>query len=119
MPTGLLRVEIFEQFAITVRRALLKRSPTFRAGISVLAPNNPTLYIPLENQRTNIFSGRARAQDAVPSGPIRVPQTADHGLSIRSCQTPLRPCWLWSDLPATTSAIPLGATAPQSAAPYS
>ena len=29
MPTGLLRVEIFEQFAITVRRALLKRSPTF------------------------------------------------------------------------------------------
>ena len=82
-------------------------------GISFLAPNSHILYaagwIP-----AHYFSfGGSKNSTQRPLCANSSPETADCGLPIRYCQTPLRPWWLQIDFPAaTTLAIPTEATAP-------
>src|SRR6516225_8941855 len=58
------------------------------------------LYKPFRRfQRIIVFSARAQGAAQAPVCPNASPATVDHGLSIRSCQTPLVPFWFWIDFP--------------------
>ena len=50
-----------------------------------------TFYARFMLQRIIIFFGGAQGSEQGPVYPNPSPETADHGLPIRSCQTPLRP----------------------------
>src|ERR1019366_5333384 len=73
-----------------------------------------------EGVESTIFSlAGPRARHQGPVCPNASPQTADHGLPIRFCQTPLPSLLVWIDFPApTASAIPPEATAQRSAGAY-
>jgi hypothetical protein len=71
------------------------------AGISVLAPDSPTLYVRLGIQRTIFFLGLAWGLGTGSAWPNPSPASADRDLSIRFCQTPPSvPSWLWIDFAA-------------------
>ena len=66
------------------RRPMLR---TLLAGISVLAPNSPTLYTPLSTDSSTIFlfvwaQGSGKGSVCPNAGPT----TVDHGLPISFCQ---------------------------------
>jgi len=62
------------------------------AGISLLAPNNHTLYIPLGTSEHKYFPWPGPGLgDTVPSEPNSSLATADPRPFVRSSQTPLRP----------------------------
>ena len=76
--------------------------------------------MPHEGVERTIFSlAVPRARHKGPVCPNPSSATADHGLPIRFCQTPLRPIWLWIDFPAPAApAIPPEATVWRSARAY-
>jgi hypothetical protein len=73
------------------------------ARISVLAPNGPTLYTPRGVPAHYFPLAGSRGLGQGPVYPIASPETADCGLPIRFCQTPLRPWSLQIDFPAATA----------------
>src|SRR5664280_3060716 len=77
-------------------------------------------YTPLQGIQRTIFPlGLAPRLGTGSAWPNPSSKTADHGLPIRFCQTPLPSLLVWIDFPApTASAIPPEATAQRSAGAY-
>jgi hypothetical protein len=68
-----------------------KATQTYLTGISILVPKSPTLYTPrgVPSHYFSLAGSRSSGQGSV--YPIASPETADCGLPMRFCQTPLRP----------------------------
>src|ERR1019366_877714 len=90
-----------------------------QTGISVLAPNSPTLYAPLGTPAHKYFLWPSPGLGTESRLCECEPPTAGRALPIWFCQTPLPSLLVWIDFPPpAASAIPPEATARRSAGAY-